>query len=483
MIKFDEQLLYLTKGNTEQLLNESINKLIINTPTHQHFGSILPLNTLLVNKDKGRNLVLNLAKRHWGNVDLFLNVSLQDTSIDLENANERLNNFFSTPYGQKALWDYMSIHQSIDFNSLIFLVFGKEVKLSSTIGGLKKIYLYPVGKKYFIHTLFNDHRLFWELLFIKKVESLFLQVPLENIKNALELIRQYKYLLEQHTTLNQSVIMSNRLITELDHENVRSFQLKDLHIFNLISHYKGGKRHIRKLSSLINELTTSWGNGKWALSEKEHTLLAYIQATISAEQENYAKVIEYSNYLIFRDRLNNHAIELLLEYSDVLPNLKPEPSTFVKAYDKNYLEHIFYIVIDALIQMGQFNEVVQLLKQHEIASCTSIYHYLNESNLDPDALFKIEATIQQNLAYIVDNSPQYVLQSIELWLSHYQDKNHPWHSIATMTSKHLCNILKAFFATEHYELFEKLMEIYKKYLIIDDHFENLKGFVAVYVKS
>ena len=481
MLKIDEQLLHLTKGNTEQSLHESIKKLKMNTTIHQLFGPILPLDTLLVNKDKGRNTVLKLAQRHWGNVDLFLNVSLQNTSIDLENANERLNTFFSSPQGQKIFWGYISIHHFIDLNSLIFLVFGKEVKLPSTIGGLKKIYLYPIGKKYFIHTLFNDRKHFWEVLFIKKIESLFLQIPLENIKNTLELIRQYKYLLEQHTTLNHSVIMNNRLITELDHENVRSYQLKELHIFNLISHFKGGKRHNRKTSALINELTKSWGNGKWGLSEKEYTLLTYLQAIIAAEENNTEKVIEYGNYLIFRDRLNNHAIELLLEYSDILPNLKPEPATFVKAYDKNYLENIFYIVIDALIQMEQFSTVIQLLKQHEIASCTSIYHYLNESNSDPDALYKIEATIQQNIAYIVDNSPQYVLQSIELWLSHYQDVDHPWSSIATMTSKHLCNILKALFATEHYELFEKLMEIYKKYLFIDDHFENLKDFVSVFV--
>lgn len=147
--------------------------------------------------------------------------------------------------------------------------------------------------------------------------------------------------MEQFYTLNQSVIIMNQLISYIDNENIRSYQLKEFHLFNLIAHYNGGKRHFRKLNAMIEEIIVNWGKGKWALSEKEYTLLIYIQAITAYKQSHVDKVIEYGKYLITKDRLINHAIELLLEYSDVLPNLKPEPSTLVKRYDKNYLEHIF----------------------------------------------------------------------------------------------------------------------------------------------
>lgn len=99
-----------------------------------------------------------------------------------------------------------------------------------------------------------------------------------------------------------------------------------------------------------------------------------------------------------------------------------------------------------------------------------------------EALFKIEATVQRDIAYIVHNSPQYVWQSIEVWLQQYQNEESPYFEISEMTSKHLCNLLKALFATEQFELFEKLMEIYNKYLKVNSHFDDLKEFVSQYVK-
>lgn len=486
MLKIDEQLLNESKGMIGQPLEEAILNLThIEEFRHDSFGALLPIDLILVTKSRAQKLIFSIARKHWGNVDLFLHATLQEISIDLENANDRLEAFFSTPTGNKAIWDYITIHNRVEFDSLIGLVFGKDVKIPKTksVGGLRNISLYQVGNKYFIHTNLNDNYEFWDVLFIKKIYSLFMQTSLDTIHNANYLIKHFKLLLESHFTLNQSVIITNHLVSYLDNENLRSYQLKELHLYNLISHFNGGKRHFRKVESLIEEIIASWGIGKWALSEKEYTLLYYIQAITAAEHNDTARVIEYGKYLIANDRLINHAIELFLEFSDVLPNLKPEPNNLVKRYDKNYLEQIFYILIDALVQNRKFHEVVALLKQHEIASCKSVYEYLNREQFDQDAIFKIEATVQRDIAYLVHNSPQHVVQSRDIWLQNYQDEKSPYFDMAFMTSKHLCNILKSLFVTEHYELFEKLMEVYKKYLKIEIHFEELRDFISAQVKS
>ncbi|MCM3389586.1 hypothetical protein [Ureibacillus chungkukjangi] len=486
MLKVDEQLLNATKGIIGEPLEDAILNLTHSEAFHHEiFGALLPLDSILVTKTRAQNLIITLAQKYWGNVDLFLHATLQETKIDLENANDRLEAYFSSNSGKKAIHDYITIHNRLEFESLIGLVFGKEVKIakSKSVGGLRQIYVYQVGNKYFVHTILNDNHEFWDVLFIKKIYSLFMQTSLATIHNANELIKHFKSLLESHFTLNQSVIITNHLISFLDQENIRSYHLKELHLYNLISHFNGGKRHFRKVDSLIEEIISSWGNGKWALSEKEYTLLSYIQAITAAEHNDTARVIEFGKYLIENDRLVNHAIELFLEYSDVLPNFKPEPNTLVKRYDNNYLEQIFYILIDALVQNHKYYEVVELLKQHEIASCISLYEYFNREQFDEDAIFKIEATVQRDIAYIVHDSPQHVVQSIEIWLQNYPEEKSPFFEIAYMTSKHICNVLKALFVTEHYELFEKLMEVYKKYLKIDTHFADLRDFVSAHVKS
>ncbi|TSI08296.1 hypothetical protein [Lysinibacillus sp. BW-2-10] len=485
MLKIDEQLLAKTKGNVGQVLEDAIQALF---PTDKEmdssmYGAMLKLDSILISKEQAQNMIYSTVLQYWGDVDLLLHSVLQSTTIDLENANERLHTFLSSSHGKKSIFDYLLIHNDFQFENLIGLVFGKDIKIHIPVGGLHKIYLYQIGKKFLLHTIYNKRNEFWNLLFTKKIYSVFLQAPLDSIQDATHLIQQFKIILQQHHTLNQSVVLTNELIQRVDHENIRSYQLKELHLFNLITHFNGGKRHYRKIKPLIEEIFASWGKGKWALSEKENTLLTYILAVNASKEKETEKVIEYGKYLINKDRLINHSIELLVEYSDVLPSLKPEPATLVKRYNKNYLEKIFYLLIEALIQKQQFHEVITLLKKYDIASCISIYEYFNAQHFDQDLLHRIEATVQRDIAYIVHNSPQYVLQSVEVWINNYQNEKSPYFEIARETSKHVCNLLKALFATEQYELFEKLMEVYKKYLKLDDHFEELRDFVSLFVKN
>lgn len=485
LLKIDELLLAETKGKIDNSLEEAIQRVC---PCKKEiddsvFGSLLALDSILITKEKAKNIIYSTVEEFWGNIDLFLHSTLQTTTIDIENANERLHSFITSKTGKKAIFDHLLIHNHFEFDNLLALVFGKDIKLSFPAGGLQQINLFQIGKKFFLHIIYNDKNEFWNILFAKKIYSIFLQTPLQKIKDVMQLIDCFKFILEKHYTLNQSVVVTNNLIKQLDEQNVRSYQLKELHLFNLILHFNGGKRHYKKLNRLIEWILSSWGNGKWALSEKENALLVYMLAMNASEQNDIEKVIEYGRYLIHQDRLINHSIELLVEYSNVLPNLKPEPATLVKGYNKNYLEQIFYILIDALIQNEQFDEVVSLLKKHEIASCSSIYDYFNAPQFDQDMLHRIEATVQRDIAYIVHNSPQHVLQSIEIWLNDYQNEKSPYYEIAIETSNHVCNLLKVFFATEQYELFEKLIEVYNKYLKIDSHYYELREFVSKYVKA
>lgn len=480
MQKIDDQLFRKTRGKHTSL-EQAIETLHNDTNNSTNiFGSLIPLESFLLTKEAASQLIYSTAKKHWGQVDLFIMDILKEYSIDIENASIRLHNFFESDKSIKIIMDFLHIHHSFHFGNLLSIVFGKENIPLTPISGLRQFYLFKVGNKYFLQIMYNHYIPFWDMMLAKKIYSLFIQVPLHEIQNPIELIKLFHEKIKNLYSLNQSVAITNKLIQFLDFENPRSFWLKEFHIFNVIIHFQGGRRHQKKLNKLVSHIYESWGQGKWELTEKERTLLAYIMTVDCFQNEEIEKTIEYGHYLITHDRLTNHAIELLLDYSNVLPNMKPEPASLVKRYDQNYLEQIFYILIHALVETKKYEQVMHLLKEHEMASCSSIYDYLNNEQ-NKDLLFKIEATVQVDIAFIIDNSPQHIMQSIEKWRNVYQQEDSKYYPIACMTSTHICNILKACFATKHFDLFDRLMEIYKKYLVIDSHFENLREFIKEFL--
>ncbi len=485
MLQCDELIFKQTAGQIGETLEKAI-KVLSQQDKNQansHFGEQIPIDLILLNKEKAISAVIQIAKKYWGNIDLFLFEKLQDTSIDLEHANERLNEFFNSSSGQKALYHYLNIHHKLRFDHLIGLVFGKEIEITNHVGGLNCIYFYKVNRKYFVHIIYNQKEQFWKILFVKKVYSIFLQTSILSIADSIDLMKQLKLNIQQLFTLNKTVSMLNYLIEKIEYNNPPCFQLKELHIFSVITHYNGGKRHLQKLNRVIEDVYNTWGNGRWALTEKEHTILTYMLAIDSYKKGNFERTINYVEYLIHKDRLNNHAIELIVEYSDVLPNIKPEPNSLVKLYNKNYIEKIFFILIDAYVQKHHYKEVIRLLKEYEIASCTAIYDYFNREDNEETPFHQIEATVQRDIIFIVDHTPQHILHSLEIWHNNYLNIDSYYYEIALMSSKHITNILIALFATEHYELFDKLMEVYTKYIKVDEHFIQLRDFVADYVKQ
>lgn len=481
MLKLDEQLFLKAKGQSQKI-DQAIAALNVNLNCNgQDF--IIPLDLLLLQKEKASQIVFTIVKKYWGKIDLFTQEMFRSSNIDLKNAEEKLSTFFSSPESRLLIFDYLLAKNSFGFNQLVEMVFGKESNIGKSISPLHKIFVYKVNRKYFVHVLYNQKNDFWNMLFAKKIYSLFLQTPIHTIQNPLDLIKILIRILKSLYTPNKVMIMFNELFREIDYQNPRSYFLKELHLINITLHFTSGKRHAQKVKKLVSEVNQKWGTGKWALTEKEQTLLNYILALDAAQNHDTEKTIACGKFLIMNDRLINNAIELLLDYGEILPNIKPQPATLVKRYDQNYLEQIFYYLIDALVKNEQYFDCIRLLKDYEIASCSSIYEFLNSEVFDRDLLIKIEATVQRDIAYIVDQSPHHVYKSIEKWLSEYNVPSSSYYPISQMTSKHVSNLLKTFFATEHFELFEQMMEIYTKYLILPEDFEDLRNFVALFVQK
>ena len=61
----------------------------------------------------------------------------------------------------------------------------------------------------------------------------------------------------------------------------------------------------------------------------------------------------------------------------------------------------------------------------------------------------------------MNNSLQHIGLSVEEWRRNYRQPDAPYYVVAQSASLHMLNILRVLFVTEQYELFEKLMEIYK----------------------
>ncbi|MFO7315902.1 MAG: hypothetical protein C0P75_002555 [Bacilli bacterium] len=483
MLKFDEQLFQKTKGQIGELFEEGIQQLGGYEEEEKIFGRLIPLEQILLNKTDASNVIFQEIKQHWGKMDLFTQEMFRSSNIELQNVQKKLDAFFSSPSSKKTVFEHALIKNVFNFSHFVEIVFGKKTDYSKSITKLNEIYLYKIGKKYFIHILYNHKIDFWRYLYAKKIYSVFLQAPLHTIQNPIDLIQQYKQFIQSFMTQNQLITTMNHFIQKIDYKNPRSHLLKEFHLLNISLHFMGGKRHYKKINKLIAEVIRTWEAGEWALTEKEQTLLSYILAIDGAKHSDTEKTIAHGKYLITNDRLINHSIELLIDYGEILPNIKPEPESLVKRYDQNYLEQIFYIVIDALVKNEQYYDVLQLMKEYEIASCTSIYEFLNAKDFDRDLLLKIEAAVQRNIAYVVDQSHQHVKQSIEKWMQEYHHVDSPFHSIAQMTSKHVCNLLKTLFATEQFDLFEQLMSIFMKYLILQEDFMDLRDFVAGFVQK
>lgn len=241
-------------------------------------------------------------------------------------------------------------------------------------------------------------------------------------------------------------------------------------------HYSSGRRHFKKLRKCVLHVQHSWSEGAFALNHQEQTLLAYMLFQEALFRKDYAGVLENGAYLIEEDRLSNHAIGLVVDYEAIFNSLNPQPHALVKDYKANYLERVFFELVNAFVEQNELANAWKLIQQYELASCTVIFELLHEENPQP-MLHKIEAEVQQDIAVLIDGTTQIIRDSLATWQEHYLMKKGPYYEVANRTSKHVCNLLKILFYAEQDALVEKLLAVYKKYLIVPAHFANLRQFI------
>jgi len=256
---------------------------------------------------------------------------------------------------------------------------------------------------------------------------------------------------------------------------------KQLRLYQIVTHYCLSEGDYHRVKDFITSFEAEWRYSMYALTEKEKVLIAYILFHIANREQHSENVIHYGEYLLEDERLNNYAIEILLEYKDLLPNRKPTPPAIIKNYQLNYLENLYAILLDHYVKATRYEDGLLLLKEHVLASNKKINTSLVQKNYSSEQLIAIEAYVQQDIALQVNNSLQHIGLSVEEWRQNYRQPDVPYYIVAQSASLHMLNILRVLFVTEQFELFEKLMEIYKKYLLIDDHFENLRVFISAYV--
>ena len=105
MLRYDEKVYKQTAGQIGEAIEQAITNFSHqddNSQKHPLFGAVIPLKSILVNRENAKNIVFQIAKEFWGNIDLFLFDKLQDTSIDLEHANDRLKHFFNSTQGKNS---------------------------------------------------------------------------------------------------------------------------------------------------------------------------------------------------------------------------------------------------------------------------------------------------------------------------------------------------------------------------------------------
>lgn len=475
LLTFDEQLFQQTNGQTGEKLEHALEQNEL-TENPSIWGAVMPSTNFLLEHERAENFCFQLVKNYWGKVNLFFYDSFHEANFNVDIVNEKMEQFFAQRQNKQLLFSFLHTQGEVEFDQLIEFIFAKPIRTPSTPTGLDKLYVYKVNERFFVQPIYSEHAAYWKTVGAKKIYSLFLQQPLAKFARPVELMLVLKKLLADQLTVNRVATIVHKLVQKIDYENPKSDELKQLHILNVRTHFTSGRRHLLKLRKCIATLQQSWSIGPFALNNKEQTLLGYMLFQEAVYKKDYLQILEQGMYLIEEERLNDHAIELVVEYADVLSSLNPQPHALVKDYRQNYLEHVFYELIDSIVKEEQYVRGMELLKNYELATCTVIFELLQASNPE-ELIHTIEATVQQDIAVLVDGSPQNIRESLITWQSYYLDKKSVYYQVAEMTSQHICNLLKILFYAEQDLLVEKLLSVYKKYLLVPTHFHHLRQFI------
>lgn len=476
LLSFDKQLLQGLSGRIGQDIERIyLERFPIDQRCENSWGTLFQSANFLLPQESAEQFCFQLIKSYWAKGKLFEDDTFLEANFNVDVANEKVQQFFDNPKNGHQLFTFLHIHGEIQFEQLIEQLFSKPIGALSVKNGLEKIYVYKVNDHFLVQPIYTKNALFWRYVLAQKIHAVFLQLSLLNIERPLELMENLKQQLVHHVNVNRTATIIHQLVQQIDKSNPRSLALKRLHLLNIGNHFTSGRRHFLKLRKCIDAVQKNWQDGDFPLNEKEKTLLAYMLFQQAALRRDHGAIITHGLYLIEGERLNNHAIELVVEYRDILSSMNPQPHAIVKNYTSNYLEHVFFVLLNTLVHENQFEMASKLIRNHELATCTVIFELLQSSDANQE-LHKIEANVQQNIAELVDGSVQNMRESLKLWQAHYLDRKGPYWPIAEMTSLHVCNLLKILFHEEQDILLEKLLFIYKKYIAVPKHLTKLRQF-------
>ena len=484
MLKVDEMLLELSEGKTGELLEKAIAQL--SNPLKEEmldiWGASMSIYSLVMEEERMELYIEKLITQYWSELNLFSIPDLEQTNMDLHALNTRLQQYITSKSGKARLLQYIKRNNRLHYQQFLTLIFDKEIDINPQHTGLVEIVCFTVKDKFLVQGIFAEKEAFWRTIYAKKMYSILRQVKLEVIEQPIAFIRCFKQMLQTKCTANRTATILHKLTVEMDYNNPKSFELKQLHLLNIVNHYVSGRRSLQRLAKCIDQFTRNWSSGNFAITEKEQTLMYYLLFMRAAELKKDDEVLRYAYELIEDEKLNTHSVEIFFEFGEILKLVQPTPLSIVKNYAEHYLEHVYALILQTFVEHQLYDEALRLLKQFELASCTSIYEVLNGNSGEAN-LAKIEATVQRDITDILKKPANEMMDAITLWKQRYLNDPHRLSKIAKSTVKHTHSILKVLFITEQFDCFEKLMEVYKKYLEIPSYTISLKQFIQSHLEK
>lgn len=444
MNRVDRQLYELADGQVGNKLEKAIAQLPEQTYVTSDWGGVLLGESYLIAEPSAQLEFSLIVSKHWG--------------IEV---------------GQSTF--YYAVRQGNITQEMCFNWLNREKEKNMPKSELLTLYVQRVGELYFLQPIYRQQEDFWRTLYAKKLYSCFLYEPLSSIQRPLECMQSLQKAMLLTLSKNRTATILHKLIQKMTVENPQTFTLKQINLFNICNHFTSGRKHLLKLHKCIEQVQQQWCTGEWAITEKEQTLFAYMLLREAVMRRDREQIIQKGLFLIENERLHNYAVELVLEYGEILEPMSPQPMALIKNYEQNYLEYVFFVLMDALVIERQFEQAYNLLLHYELASCEAIYTMLHEK--DDEQLPFIEATIQRNIAFLVHDSIRYTRESIAIWSECYHDKKGPYFSIAWQSSQHITNVLKVLFMAEEDYVLEKLLKTYKKYVYFEVHFASVRQLI------
>ena len=431
--------------------------------SHPIIGQLIPVTTILVDHKKAVQQVKNMVMSHWQSINLFLAHDLQAANIEPEQVQARIRQFFESTNGMSRLMQYLIKNHRLHYGQFLSLIFEKELHAIAEHTGLMEIVLFKINDKYFIQPIFSENAVFYRLLIIKKMCSILTLCPLDQIGHPTAFMQLYKHYLSYHCTKNRIAMIIHQHVQQLDYENKKSFELKQLHILNIINHYVSGRRSLKRLHKCIEQFTSHFAFGRYAITDKEQTLFYYLLFMRAITLNLHEHKVVFAKALLENERLSEHAVEVFFEFGEALNVARPTPESIVKYYPHYYIEHVMYLIVQTFVEQEMYTDCLNVLKQYEMASCTAIYNVLN-GDQTVEGLAQIEATVQRDIAQVLQMPPQKMMEAIQKWHELYRIPKTQYNEIARYTVRHLMNILKTLFVAEQLDCFEKILDVYKKYL-------------------